>query len=358
MITEPLTDAELDAGLHAATAPDATAWDTFRWLRDHGRRAITEIRSLRISIASLQDADEGASARHVAQHAEIERLRTRLATTSQEYRTSYDTVRASLEAVAKERDEARADLRAHREALDLCKEERAVFQATAATAADNERHAICDALGIDNDDDAANPAGVALRVVRERDEALAIAERRRLDQAAALDVKTVEGLTASEWLMRTALAERARDAAIARAEAAESELARRRVPDACPRNECQIRKTCTRPTVCLAPAPALPDAREWSSDDGPIARIVNRPSDAPAPAPLTVLAALADPRVRSGEMDLQNVDRSTRIIWRVVGQQVVWSADGIEWKKQPLVVALADEPCTLIDAATGEAVAP
>lgn len=32
-----------------------------------------------------------------------------------------------------------------------------------------ERHAICDALGIDSDEDAANPAGFAVRLVAERD---------------------------------------------------------------------------------------------------------------------------------------------------------------------------------------------
>ena len=39
-----------------------------------------------------------------------------------------------------------------------------------------ERHAICDALRIDNDADAANPAGVALRVVAERDVAEKVAD--------------------------------------------------------------------------------------------------------------------------------------------------------------------------------------
>jgi predicted nucleic acid-binding Zn-ribbon protein len=87
---------------------------------------------------SERDVESGAMAAHVRtcernpMVAEMADLRTALAIAAQEYRTSYDTVRASLEAVAKERDEARADLRAHREALDMCKEERAVFQAAVA----------------------------------------------------------------------------------------------------------------------------------------------------------------------------------------------------------------------------------
>lgn len=36
-----------------------------------------------------------------------------------------------------------------------------------------ERHAVCDALGITTEAEAANPAGVALRLRQERDEALA-----------------------------------------------------------------------------------------------------------------------------------------------------------------------------------------
>lgn len=59
----------------------------------------------------------------------------------------------------------------------------------------------------------------ALRLARERAEkAEALAERRRIEREQALNVTTREGLSASEWLMRTAQAE-------ARAEKAEKEIA-------------------------------------------------------------------------------------------------------------------------------------
>lgn len=56
------------------------------------------------------------------------------------------------------------------------------------------------------------------------EEAEALAERRRIEREQALNVTTREGLSASEWLMRTAQAE-------ARAEKAEAELEKLRSTD-------------------------------------------------------------------------------------------------------------------------------
>lgn len=64
--------------------------------------------------------------------------------------------------------------------------------------------------------------GLEAMLARERAEkAEALAERRRIEREQALNVTTREGLSASEWLMRTAQAE-------ARAEKAEADLTKLR----------------------------------------------------------------------------------------------------------------------------------
>jgi hypothetical protein len=60
---------------------------------------------------------------------------------------------------------------------------------------------------------------------RERDEARSLASQRWQDRHDALGVKTREGLTASEWLLRTGKAERERDEAVAARERAEADNA-------------------------------------------------------------------------------------------------------------------------------------
>ena len=58
-----------------------------------------------------------------------------------------------------------------------------------------------------------------------REEAERLADRRWKERADVLHVKTVEGLTCSEWLLRTGVAERERDEWKARAEKAEAACA-------------------------------------------------------------------------------------------------------------------------------------
>ena len=57
------------------------------------------------------------------------------------------------------------------------------------------------------------------RAERERDEAQEHARRSQADRAAVLNVKSKDGLLSSEWLMRTAHAEKDRDAAESRVRA-------------------------------------------------------------------------------------------------------------------------------------------
>lgn len=70
---------------------------------------------------------------------------------------------------------------------------------------------------------AAIPCPECERLRRERDDAI-------LERHEALGVKTTEGLTASEWVLRTGKAERARDAALAERDEARKALENRRDP--------------------------------------------------------------------------------------------------------------------------------
>ena len=95
---------------------------------------------------------------------------------------------------------------------------------------------------VEAENDAARADAIALtaskdanELERERDALKAeverlgtVNDRLMADRRAVLNVKTTDGLTSSEWILRTGLAERDRDAALAKLSTAESEAARLR----------------------------------------------------------------------------------------------------------------------------------
>jgi hypothetical protein len=68
------------------------------------------------------------------------------------------------------------------------------------------------------------------RLLDALEEAEALAERRKAERVAALSVTTKEGLLASEWVLRTGLAEQERDRLLGEVERLRGELEAARVP--------------------------------------------------------------------------------------------------------------------------------